>query len=336
MRLALDLASKGKGQTLSNPMVGCVIVYKNEIIGEGWHEEFGGLHAEPNAVNSVEDKSLIQEAEIYVTLEPCAHFGKTPPCADLISSLKPRRLIVCNVDPNPLVSGKGLRKIEDNGTEVITGVLEKEGYWLNRRFFTYHRNKRPYVILKWAETKDGFIARENYDSKWISSKASRTLVHQWRAEEDAIIVGTNTAIHDNPQLNVRMVEGRDPLRLFVDRQKRIPIDYRLFDGTQKTVCYTSDVEGDLSDNIEYQQIDFSRSISLQILTDLYRRNIQSIIIEGGSTLLKEFIDLNFWDEARIFTSSIKFEKGILSPKIEGELFKEEIIDTDELTVLLNK
>ena len=335
MEHALDLALRGKGKTLTNPMVGCVIVYENKIIGKGWHEEYGGPHAEPNAVNSVKERQLIGLSDVYVTLEPCAHFGKTPPCADLIASLKPQRLFVCNLDPNPLVAGKGLEKIRAAGTEVYTGLLAEKGRWLNRRFFTFHEQKRPYVILKWAQTADGFIARENYDSKWISCIESRTLVHKWRAEEGAIMVGTNTALHDNPQLNVRMVEGKNPVRLFIDRGLRIPSDYHLFDQTQQTVCYTSEKEGG-KDNLEFMSIDFSKYITRQILDDLYKRNIQSVIVEGGNQLLSEFIELGFWDEARVFKSLITFEKGIKAPIINGSSFKDEIVGTDELITFLSK
>lgn len=332
MQHALDLAWRGKGKTKTNPMVGCVIVYQDQIIGEGWHEVYGGLHAEPNAVNSVQDKSLIGTSTIYVTLEPCAHFGKTPPCADLIASLKPKRLVICNLDPNPLVAGKGLEKIKASGTEIITGVLKEKGYALNKRFFTFHQKKRPYVILKWAQTADGFIARENYDSKWISCAASRTLVHRWRSEEDAIMVGTNTAIHDNPQLNVRMVEGKDPLRVVIDKSLRIPSAYHLFDKSQATICYTSDKEEE-QENLIFKKIDFNKKIVPQLLTDLYNRKVQSIIIEGGNQLLAEFMALELWDEARIFKSQTTFEKGIAAPKINHDQGKRELIDSDELITI---
>lgn len=332
MQHALDLAWRGKGKTKTNPMVGCVIVYQDQIIGEGWHEVYGGLHAEPNAVNSVQDKSLIGKSTIYVTLEPCAHFGKTPPCADLIASLKPKRLVICNLDPNPLVAGKGLEKVKAVGTEIITGVLKEKGYALNKRFFTFHEKKRPYVILKWAQTADGFIARENYDSKWISCAASRTLVHRWRSEEDAIMVGTNTAIHDNPQLNVRMVEGKDPLRVVIDKSLRIPSAYHLFDKSQATICYTSDKEEEQEDLI-FKKIDFNKKIVPQLLADLYDRKVQSIIIEGGNQLLAEFMELELWDEARIFKSQTTFEKGIAAPKINLDQGKRELIDSDELITI---
>lgn len=332
MQHALDLAWRGKGKTKTNPMVGCVIVYQDQIIGEGWHEVYGGLHAEPNAVNSVQDKSLIGKSTIYVTLEPCAHFGKTPPCADLIASLKPKRLVICNLDPNPLVAGKGLEKIKAAGTEIITGVLKEKGYALNKRFFTFHEKKRPYVILKWAQTADGFIARENYDSKWISCAASRTLVHRWRSEEDAIMVGTNTAIHDNPQLNVRMVEGKDPLRVVIDKSLRIPSAYHLFDKSQATICYTIEKEEE-QENLIFKKIDFNKKIVPQLLADLYERKVQSIIIEGGNQLLAEFMELELWDEARIFKSQTTFEKGIAAPKINHDQGKRELIDSDELITI---
>ncbi len=333
MNYALKLALRGKGQTKTNPMVGCVIVYKDEIIGEGWHEKYGGLHAEPNAINAVKDKSLISQSDIYVTLEPCAHFGKTPPCADLMVKVKPKRLFICNLDPNPLVAGKGLEKIKANGTEVITGILTEKGRELNRSFFTFHEKKRPYVLLKWAQTADGFIARENYDSKWISNTKSRTLVHKWRTEEDAIMVGTNTVFYDNPQLNARLFEGKNPLRLFIDRTLRISTDYHLFDKSQDTICYTSQKE-EKTTNFEYKKIDFGQKIVPQILDDLYQRNIQSVLIEGGNALLNEFIELGFWDEARVFKSANKFEKGINAPSIEGTILKEEKIATDILVTLL--
>lgn len=332
MQYALDLALRGKGKTKTNPMVGCIIVYQDRIIGEGWHEVYGGLHAEPNAVNSVVEKSLISKSDVYVTLEPCAHFGKTPPCADLIASLQPKRLLVCNNDPNPLVAGKGLMKIRAVGTEVVTGVLKEKGYELNKRFFTFHEKKRPYVLLKWAQTADSFIARENYDSKWISCAASRILVHQWRTEEDAIMVGTNTALHDNPQLNVRMVEGKDPVRIVIDRQLRIPTNFHLFDKSQPTICYTSDKE-DVSENLEFKKIDFTQRIVPQILADLYQKKIQSIIIEGGNMLLNEFIELGLWDEARVFHSTTVFGKGIAAPTIIGNILEGEQIDTDKLITI---
>ena len=211
MHRALELARNGAGKVSPNPMVGCVIVHNGTIIGEGWHQQFGGPHAEPNAIAAVNNQELLKDATLYVTLEPCAHFGKTPPCAHLIIEKQIPRVVVCNLDPNPLVAGKGIKLLKDAGIEVKTGILAQEGAFLNRRFFTYINHKRPFIILKWAETADGFVARENYDSKWISNALSRKLVHKWRTEEDAILVGKNTALYDNPQLTSRDWEGKNPI-----------------------------------------------------------------------------------------------------------------------------
>jgi len=213
MRRALELAVKGRGKVSPNPMVGCVIVKNESIIGEGWHKQYGQAHAEVNAINEVSDKSLLTGADLYVTLEPCAHHGKTPPCANLVAQYAFRKVYICNVDPNPLVAGKGLEIIQKAGIQTETGILEEDGKRLNARFFTFMQQNRPYIILKWAETGDGFIARNDYSSKWISGNLSRQLVHKWRAEEDAIMVGTNTARYDNPALNVRDWTGTNPTRI---------------------------------------------------------------------------------------------------------------------------
>ena len=237
MRRALELAENGRGQVSPNPLVGCVIEHHGKIIGEGWHQKYGEAHAEVNAVNSVKDKSLLKEACVYVSLEPCAHFGKTPPCADLLVENQVKKVVICNTDPNPLVAGKGIVKLREAGIEVETGILEKEGLELNKRFFHYLEKKRPYIILKWAETADGFIARKNFDSKWISNTLSRKLVHKWRTEEDAILVGTNTALYDNPQLNARDWTGNNPVRIVIDRHLKLPADLHLFDEQIPTICY---------------------------------------------------------------------------------------------------
>lgn len=334
MKKALDLAFKGFGKTLNNPMVGCLVVHNGVIIGQGYHEKYGGPHAEPNAINSVKDKSLISESDIYVTLEPCAHHGKTPPCSDLIASYGPKNLYICNADPNPLVSGKGIPRIEAKGTKVYWGILEKEGRKLNKRFFTYHEKKRPFIILKWAETKDGFIARKNYDSKWISSIESRTLVHQWRTEESAIMVGTNTALHDNPQLNARLYEGKDPVRVVLDKQLRLPQNLHLFDQTIPTICYNQ-IRNDEIENLNYVKLDTDKSLLTSIFDDLYQKQIQSIIIEGGSYLLQGLIQKELWDEARIFVGNQEFGGGIDAPNINGNLVEKKSIAEDILRVLTN-
>ncbi|MCR9252334.1 MAG: bifunctional diaminohydroxyphosphoribosylaminopyrimidine deaminase/5-amino-6-(5-phosphoribosylamino)uracil reductase RibD [bacterium] len=333
MNRAFDLAQLGAGNVSPNPLVGCVIVHDEKIIGEGYHMKYGQAHAEVNAVNSVEDKSLLKDSEVYVTLEPCSHFGKTPPCSDLLISHRVKRVMVSNLDPNPLVAGRGIEKLNAAGIEVETGLMESKGELINRRFFTVMRKKRPYVILKWAETADGFIARENFDSKWISDKYSRKLVHKWRAEEDAILVGTNTAQYDNPTLNVRDWDGRDPLRVVIDRSLRLSSDLNLFRGGQATVCY-NEQKDDIKDNTTYRKINFD-ALEDEMLTDLLKRNISSIIIEGGSKVLHSFIEKDLWDEMRVFKSPTNFESGISAPEVKGTLKESEKLVNDQLEIYLN-
>lgn len=336
MQRALDLAQKGMGKVSPNPMVGCVIVCNDEVIGEGYHEQYGGLHAEPNAVNSIEDKSIITNSTVYVTLEPCAHHGKTPPCAELLATLKPKRVVICNDDPNPLVAGKGIQQLKDAGIEVETGVLEEKGRSLNKRFFTFQEKKRPYIILKWVETKDGFIARKDFDSKWISGEESRKLVHQWRAEESSIMVGTNTAKHDNPSLNVRLVEGNNPIRIVIDRELKLPVNLNLFDQTQETIVYNS-IKSEVVGKVKYVELDFSSSVIDQVLENLYTDKVLSLFVEGGTFLLNQFLETDLWDEAKVFKSITEtFGEGIkapLSPK--NRVFSQQI-GNDRLEFYLNK
>ena len=335
MQRALALADKGRGCTSPNPMVGCVIVHNDEIIGEGYHQKYGDLHAEPNAVNSVSDKSLIAQSTVYVTLEPCAHYGKTPPCAELLARLVPRKVIIASVDTNPLVGGKGIQKMKDAGIEVLHGLMDEENRYLNRRFFTFMEKKRPYIILKWAQTADGFVARKNYDSKWISNEASRTRVHEWRAEEDGIMVATNTALYDNPSLNVRLAEGADPVRILLDRTLKVPLNFNFYNQQQKTLIY-NELEEVVDGNTEKIKLNFSNDIIPQLLEDLYERKIQSVIVEGGSQLLNGFINTTLWDEARIFTSKNTFEEGIAAPSINTQAVFEEDIEGDKVHYFLNK
>ncbi|MTI19518.1 bifunctional diaminohydroxyphosphoribosylaminopyrimidine deaminase/5-amino-6-(5-phosphoribosylamino)uracil reductase RibD, partial [Fulvivirga sp. RKSG066] len=299
MKRAMDLAKLGLGNVSPNPLVGCVIVYENRIIGEGWHQKYGGPHAEVNAIESVVDKKLLPKSTLYVNLEPCAHFGNTPPCADLVVSHDVKKVVIANIDPNPKVAGGGIKKLKDAGIEVVTGICEKEGLWLNRRFFTYMERQRPYIILKWAQTQDSFVARKNYDSKWISNAYSRQLVHKWRSEEPAILVGYQTALHDNPQLNVRDWSGKDPLRLVIDPDLSLPKEHKFFDGSQKTVVYNLSKSDDV-DDISYQRISNRRDFVKEILSDLYKRGVQSVIIEGGASTINKFINEGDWDEARVF------------------------------------
>ncbi|MBX9853236.1 MAG: bifunctional diaminohydroxyphosphoribosylaminopyrimidine deaminase/5-amino-6-(5-phosphoribosylamino)uracil reductase RibD [Cytophagaceae bacterium] len=334
IKRTFDLAENGRGKVSPNPMVGCVIVKNDKIISEGFHQIYGGPHAEVNAINAVNDKEQLKDATLYVNLEPCSHFGKTPPCADLIIQYPFERVVVCNSDPNPLVSGKGIEKIKSAGIKVSEGVLYEEGRKLNARFFTYMEKKRPYVILKWAETEDGFIAREDLTSKWISNDLSRKLVHKWRAEEDAIIVGANTVLCDNPRLNVRDWQGKNPLRVFIDNDLKVPSTFNLFDGSQPTVCYNK-IKSEKSAGLEYVSLKEGRDGISFILEDLYSRKIQSLIVEGGRKLLTSFIDSGNWDEIRVFKSKNIFEKGIAAPEFKGRLIEEQGIDNDQLLIYKN-
>lgn len=311
MRRALELAEWGRGRVSPNPMVGCVVVYKDRIIGEGYHQQYGGPHAEPNAVNVIEHPALLKEATVYVTLEPCAHFGKTPPCSQLLIEKQVKKVVVAVNDPNPLVAGKGIRMLREAGIEVEVGVLTKEAAALNKRFFTQIQKKRPYVILKWAQTKDGFVARGDYSSKWISNAHSRQLVHRWRAEEDAIMVGTKTAYYDNPRLNTRDWEGKNPVRIVIDKKLTLDNNLHLFDHSQPTICYNLEKE-ETGENLSFVKLHQDFGIQ-DILDDLHRRNIQSLIVEGGSFLLQTFISEELWDEARVFIGDTRFGNGIPAP-----------------------
>jgi diaminohydroxyphosphoribosylaminopyrimidine deaminase / 5-amino-6-(5-phosphoribosylamino)uracil reductase len=342
MQRALQLARLGAGMVSPNPMVGCVIVREGKIIGEGYHQKYGEAHAEVNAVNSVLDKSIISESIVYVTLEPCSHFGKTPPCADLLIKHQVKKVIVCNLDPNPLVAGQGIEKLRQAGVEVETGLLEEEGRALNKRFFTFIEKQRPYIILKWAESADGLIAKKNYEAVQISNLLSRRFVHKMRAENDAIMVGTNTARYDNPRLDTRFWTGKNAIRVLIDKGLSLSRSLNIFDGSQKTVCYHS-VEGNIggvdiySKNTEVALLkdDFRSSIEHFILQDLYQRKVQSLIIEGGTFLLQSFIDLGLWDEAVILKSKMILEDGIQAPKMEGNTILNERLG-DNLIIKIQK
>ncbi len=333
MRRALQLAQLGLGAVSPNPMVGCVIVKAGKIIGEGNHEKYGEGHAEVKAVRTVKNDSLIEGSTVFVTLEPCAHYGKTPPCAHLLVEHKVRKVIICNLDPNPLVAGKGVEILEKAGIEVVSGVLQEEGREINRRFFTFFEKKRPYVILKWAQTKDGYVARENYDSKWISNEHSRQLVHKWRAEEDAILVGKNTAQYDNPSLTTRNWVGADPIRVVLDSTLSLNKDLNLFDGSVFTLVFNTQWNNE-QNNVRY--IKLESMTPKWILQTLFDLKIQSIIVEGGSTTLQSFIDAHLWDEARIFESENTFGKGISAPNVNGKLLEQKLIERDLLTIYQNK
>ncbi len=346
MHQCLELAAKGLDNVAPNPMVGCVIVHDNKIIGSGFHEEYGKAHAEVNAIKSVSDKTLLKKSTLYVNLEPCSHHGKTPPCSDLIIENKIPYVVIGNMDTNPLVQGKGMGKLIKAGIDVKIGVLDNECRELNKRFFTLQEKKRPYVILKWAKTRDGFLSSglrvlgselKNRKPEPISNKESHKLSHQWRTEEQVIMVGTNTAITDNPQLTARLVKGKNPLRVVIDRELKTPADYHLFDDSTPTLVFTGKKK-EKSSNTEYVVIDFKKSVSAQILNELYHRNKSSLIVEGGTETINYFIKENLWDEARIFTSPSLLKEGIKAPELpEGKkCIEEKNIENDELRIYRNE
>jgi diaminohydroxyphosphoribosylaminopyrimidine deaminase/5-amino-6-(5-phosphoribosylamino)uracil reductase len=335
MQRAMELALKGKGHVSPNPMVGCVIVKDDIIIGEGWHEQHGGPHAEVNAINAVSDKSMLNGAFIYVTLEPCAHFGKTPPCADLIIQYPFKKVIIANVDPNPQVSGRGIERIQKAGIAVEIGVLKEEGERLNARFFKNQRQQMPYVILKWAQTTDGFVARNNYDSKWISDEFSRHLVHQWRSEEDAILVGKNTVLHDNPLLTTRGISnGKNPIRVVLDTHLALSNTYQVF-NTEAQTMVLNELKDLQEGNVKVVKLENIKSWN-EILQALYKQGVCSVLIEGGSAVLHSIIEQELWDEARVFVSPNTFLKGISAPTLSQNFLQaEQTLMQDRLLVYRN-
>ncbi|MCV9926487.1 bifunctional diaminohydroxyphosphoribosylaminopyrimidine deaminase/5-amino-6-(5-phosphoribosylamino)uracil reductase RibD [Flavobacterium sp. LS1R49] len=342
IKRCIQLAKNGLGTTYPNPMVGSVIVYNNVIIGEGWHKKAGEPHAEVNAVNSVKDKSLLKKATIYVSLEPCSHFGKTPPCCDLIIANEIPNVVVGTVDPNEKVAGRGIKKLLEAGKNVTVGILEEECNELNKRFFTFHQQKRPYIILKWAESKDGFISPEKNtdiilkrEPIWITNLYSRQLVHKWRSEEQAILVGTQTVIDDNPKLNTRDWAGKNPVRIVLDQNNRIPKDSHIFNNDVKTIVFTKSKIVIEKENLIFEVIDFKQNIIQQILSVLYQHQIQSIIIEGGLQTLQTFINTNLWDEGRFFIGNTYFTTGTKAPIITGKKLKKINIGNDELIQVRN-
>ncbi len=340
MLRCIQLAKNGLGTTYPNPLVGSVIVYNGRIIGEGWHHKSGLGHAEVNAISSVEDKDLLKDATIYVSLEPCSHHGKTPPCADLIIASGIKKVVIGSRDPNPKVAGKGIQKLVGDGCDVITGVLEKECDGLNRRFFTFHQKKRPYIFLKWAESADGFMAplaskrASKKEPIWISNEYSRQFVHKMRTTEQAILVGTTTVELDNPALTARDWSGTNPLRVVIDRLLKLPEEVSVLDREVKTIIIT-EKEKIYKNNLFYEKIDFSEDVASQICTILYRYQIQSLIVEGGMKTLQTFIDEKLWDEALIFKGNVNFGNGIAAPKFQGSQFSEEKIKEDTLQQFKN-
>lgn len=342
MLRCIEIAKNGIGSTAPNPSVGAVIVHKDRIIGEGYTSAYGGPHAEVNAINSVKDKSLLSKSTLYVTLEPCSHFGKTPPCANLIVENKIPKVVIGLQDPHEKVAGKGIEILRNSGCSVFIGVLEGECREHHRRFLTFHEKKRPYVILKWAETADGFMApsREFRNAKpapyWITNIYSRQLVHKWRSEEQAILAGTNTVLEDNPKLDTRLWKGKSPIRVIIDKNQKIPKGFHVLNGQHPSILFVSNN----SSNNEFQNVDFefiesNKNLILEVSKTLFERNIQSVIVEGGAKTIQAFIDENIWDEARIFKGQNIFKKGIKAPVLNGRIVHHKPIQGDQLKIIRN-
>jgi diaminohydroxyphosphoribosylaminopyrimidine deaminase / 5-amino-6-(5-phosphoribosylamino)uracil reductase len=336
MEMALDLARMGLGHVAPNPLVGCVIVHNQKVIGKGYHTAFGEPHAEVEAISFVEDESLLKESTLYVNLEPCAHFGKTPPCSNLIIEKGIPRVVIGSKDPYSEVNGKGIKQLTDAGVEVTVGVLEEECRYLNKRFYTFHQKKRPFVILKWAQTADGFmdIERRNQEkgSFAISSPESRALVHQWRALEPAILIGPTTALNDDPHLTVRLTEGPSPIRVIVDERACLPPELNIFNNEAPTLAI---VGTDVSPRYSCALLRIESSGVEAWLKAIYEQNIQSILVEGGRGILTSFINSNLWDEMRVFTSENKLESGLKAPTQLGITMHETAVGNDRLKVTRN-
>jgi len=338
MQRCLDLAQKGLGAVSPNPMVGAVLIYEDRIIGEGWHQQFGGPHAEVNCIHSVanEDKQLIPQGTLYVSLEPCNHHGKTPPCTDLIIQSQIKKVVIACKDPFEKVNGSGIKKLMDKGIEVVTGVLEKKAIQLNQRFFIFHQQKTPYVILKWAQSADNFIALPQGKPTKISNDITDKLVHKWRSEEAAIVVGTNTVINDNPSLTTRIWPGKNPLRIFIDKRLSVYATYKILDNSTDTLILNLEKNEKVGFN-EFVMIQDETKLVEELLTMLYNKGIQSLIVEGGTLMLQSFIESNKWHEARVIKNTALFlQEGISSPTLKNHYgFKHELIEKDEIDYYFN-
>ena len=335
MHRCLQLAKLGAGNVAPNPMVGAVLVYQNTIIGEGYHQQYGQAHAEVNCINSVSEanKILISKSTIYVSLEPCAHFGKTPPCADLIIKNNIPKVIIACRDSYGEVDGKGIQKLKEAGIDVTIGILEKEALELNKRFFTFHTKKRPYIILKWAQSIDAKIAKKDFGAVKISTDLTNRLVHKWRSEEAAIMVGTNTALQDDPSLTTRLWKGNNAVRLVIDRQLKLPLSLQLFNGLVKTIVF-NEVKNDTINGVQYYKISSVENMIPEILNALFLLNIQSIFVEGGAKLLQSFIDNNYWDEARVITNEqITIGNGVQAPFLSNNYLINKIkLNSDDIAI----
>ena len=335
MRRCLQLAAMADGHTSPNPLVGAVIVCDGQIIGEGYHRRCGEAHAEVNAVASVRDKSLLPHSTLYVSLEPCSHFGKTPPCCDLIISCGIPKVVVGCLDPFPEVSGRGVKRLREHGVDVRIGVLEDECRMLNRRFMTFQTARRPYIVLKWAQSMDGFIDAVRTVEEppvRLSDNVTRVRVHRLRAVSDAILVGTGTVLKDNPELTVRFWSGRNPLRITIDRHSRIPSGAHLLDGSVPTLVFGSANRG--IDGVEAVSVPEGSDVLTAMMNELYKRNVQSLLVEGGRALLQSFIDAGLWDEAHIETAPLLLRDGVPAPQIAGREVQIDVYDTNRYVRIL--
>ena len=316
MRRCIDLAKRGINAAMPNPLVGAVLVYNERIIGEGWHQAYGKPHAEPNAISKVPShlRHLLPKAVLYVNLEPCNHYGKTPPCTQTIIKNGIKTVVLGCLDPNPKVAGSGIAALRAAGVNVIAGIEEKKCHYLNRRFFAWMQQKRPYVLLKWAQTPNGYFAPQNGKQQWISNRLSKRLSHRFRTQEQAILVGTNTARIDNPQLTARLWHGNQPLRLVIDRKGELPKNLHLFDQRHPTVVFAEQTQPDV-ENLLHVQLDFKDKLPAQILQYLCQQNIQSLMVEGGARLLNGFIQNNLWDEVRVYTGAKAWDDGMPVPQL---------------------
>jgi len=338
MRRCFDLALNGSGFVAPNPLVGSVLVHDGRIVSEGWHAHYGGPHAEVHAISNLADRSLLPGCTLYVNLEPCNHFGKTPPCTDLILSSGIRKVVIANTDPNPLVSGKGIQKLKAAGIEVTAGILIEDGRNLNKRFFTFHEKQRPFIILKWAESADRLIAPLPENGKkgvtWLSNTLSRKLTHIWRSEESSILVGSNTVMNDNPRLTVRGFKAKNPVRIVIDPDLNCDPGSHVFAGKEKVIVFNH-LKNDQIRNVSYVSVPRRGSMIKYAMNRLFENGIQSVFVEGGSFTIQSFIEENLWDEARVFRTPVMLNDGISAPVLESAPNQTFSVLTDQLDFYIN-